>query len=208
MRYNTNQTDMGEPEVKKGLRITRRRVFIGSVILTMATVVGFIGYMNKPAYGTVQTNNPQLAVANESSKPSFLSIKGRYLSFSYPSAFTRIPAAKPTGTQLEIFSFTKSPSPFWFMNAEVNTLTSGNLADDGSYNMRRLNPSRFKLDKWVIGSKKIDVFSDNSGGYAKSAFIAKGHELFSVSVTSSDILHTSELDSSLRGVLTSLEWNK
>ena len=204
---------MAEGEVKsegksrRWPRASRRR--LASVAVLVIVVAGLffaISYLSKPAVGTVQTTNYDTEAAPPQQVHNVKAV-GKYVSFTYPSNFTALAAVKPAGTQLEILNYAKTDIPVWYLNTQVSSLPSGNLLDDGSYNMRRLDSSRYKLEYWQAGASSVPVFVDSSAGYNKAAFVAHGGKLFTVSITSGDTTNNSTLDATLHQVLNSLEWN-
>jgi hypothetical protein len=188
----------------KRLKI-KRLLLAAVIILVVGLLIIIFKSLDKPAQGVI---NNQVLPSSES-KPvqvTPVAATGKYVSFKYPSSFSVTPSTKAEGNELETFAYVKQPSPFWFLNITVSSLPSGNLSDDGSYNMRSLDAARYKKGQLQINGTLVTTFYDGSDGYAKTAFIAHGGKLFSLSLHSNDTPNADKLDNVFADVLKSLKW--
>jgi hypothetical protein len=180
--------------------------FIAAFIIILVGLAAFIFInMNQPAVGTV---SPVIVNSRAPATDSLATtqVKGKYVSFYYPSYFEVVQAAKNSGNELETYNYVKRPTPFWFLNLQILTLPTGNVTDDGSYNSRHVNPSRYKLEYVIVNGQRVSVFSDQSGGYAKAAFLPHGNKILTVSLGSADSSISVKLDSVMAQVLNSVSW--
>jgi hypothetical protein len=188
-------------------KIKRRPKYIATFIAALVFIIlAFLGFaqLGRPAVGTVsnQTQSQDAATAPVTQ----VQAKGKYASFNYPSNFSVLSAPKPSGNVLETFAYAKKPFPFWFLNAEVAKLPSGNLVDEGSYNLRIKDTARYRYSSVSINGQTINTFFDSSEGYAKVAFVPHGQMLFTLSLNSSDTPNADKLNQIFTDVLKSLQW--
>jgi len=174
------------------------------VLLFFGVIGAFMKYLSKPAVGIV--SHSQFDPSAETANPKYLTRTGKYIAFSYPGNFKAAPQPQPSGTELETFSLARQPSPFWFLNITVSSLPSGNLNDDGSYNMRILNSARYKKSSLSINGVSVTSFFDATNGYAKTAFISHDGKDVSVSLQSNDTPNSDQLDQVFENVISSLKW--
>jgi len=178
----------------------KKAVVLGVLIL-LAGLGVFLHGLSGSSHGSI--NSPQFTT-KKPAPVTYLKVSGKYLSFNYPSDFGVSPAEKPSGNELEVFSYIKRPSPFYFLTIVVSELPSGNLSDDGSYSSRLSQPDRYQKSSRLINGQLIYVFSDKTSVYAKAAWLAHGNK--DVSVALSANAATASLDQTLSTVLQSITW--
>jgi hypothetical protein len=188
----------------KRLKTKKLLISLVCVVLIGLAAVIFTS-LNGPSVGTV--NNQVLPASDSQPPPTHqVDVKGKTITFSYPSNFLAKGTETPSGNEIETFAYVKQPSPFWFLNITVSNLTSGNLSDDGSYNMRALDTARYKKSQEIINGATATTFFDSSNGYAKTAFMAHSGKDISISLQSNDTPSADKLDQIFDGVLKSLRW--
>lgn len=182
-----------------------KRTLLGVLILvSLATLLIYKNVVGKSAVGSVVPRSDLEQVASAPKNIQQINAQGNYIKFSFPDTFRQIPTDIPKAPQLETFDLMTKTSPFWELALGVSQLPSGNLRDDGSYNMRSLNTQKYKLEKLDINGQSVPVFSDSSQGFAKAAFMPHGGMLLSVALSGAGDQDT--MQSQLVTVLTSIEW--
>lgn len=184
------------------MRLTSKKT-IGLVLAAVALIVAV-------GLGVSLSGSSQGSITNPPAPKAPAAItqvkaSGKYISFSYPSDFGASPTQKASGAELETFAYIKRPSPFYFLNITVSNLPSGNLADDGSYNSRLVQPERYSATTTLIKGQAVKVFSDTSSAYAKAAWLV--HDNKDVSVALSTDSADDGLDQILKNVLASVAWH-
>ena len=177
-----------------------------SIALLLSALFIYKNVVGKSAVGTVKYQTSSQQAVSSVAAAQQVNAQGNYIKFSYPNTFRQIPTDIPKTPQLETFDFMTRSSPFWELAIGVSQLPSGNLRDDGSYNMRFLNPGKYKLEKLDINGQSISVFSDSSEGFAKAAYIPHNGMLLSVALTGSGDIET--MQNQYKQILQSVEWVK
>ena len=183
-----------------------RIALAASIVLLLAAFFIYKNVVGKSAVGTVKYHPLAQQATSSIATAQQVIAQGNYIKFSYPSSFRQIPTDIPKTPQLETFDFMTKSAPFWELAMGVSQLPGGNLRDDGSYNMRFLNPEKYKLEKLDINGQSIAVFSDSSEGFAKAAFIQHSDMLLSVALTGSG--DTDTMQNQYKQILQSIEWVK
>jgi len=143
-------------------------------------------------------------VQNDALPTQSAPVIGRYIKFSYQDNYRTVPSAKLVDPQLETFDFVTKHSPFRELALSVSQLPSGNLKDDGSYNMRSRNPDRYSLEMLEINGRSVPVFTDKQEPYSKAAFISHNAMLLSVALSGqgdSERMQAEQMD-----IIKSVEW--
>jgi hypothetical protein len=183
---------------------SKKYVLLGGGILFLLAIVMIGHSLSSPAEGSIKDSAPVSSAPAKA--PGQVRTDGKYISFVHRDDIKQVPADQPGGNELEVFNLVRKPWPYWYLNIGISRLPSGNIADDGSYNMRALNPGRYKLEHWSLNSTNVAVFSDLSGGYSKAAFVSHGDKLLTAAISSDDAAKVDQLDAALKQVLTSVEW--
>jgi hypothetical protein len=161
----------------------KKAVFAAIIIIILAAYL-LIKALGEPAKGAVAKSpdsNPAVTAAPRSTTE--IPVVGKHIKFSYLDSYRSLPTSAVVPPQLEIFDFITKKSPFSEIALNVGQLTSQNLSDDGSYNMRARAPDKYKLEQWTVNGQTIPVFAALDGEYSKAAFIKHNGMLLTVTLT-------------------------
>jgi hypothetical protein len=182
-----------------------RRLTVTGAIVAVLVVLGsyVLRYVDGPTTGTITATVPTTAP-----KPTTkVSLQGTYADFIYPSDFIVSPDGDPHPPQLEIYSFVSHKSISVLLGVQVLSLPSGNLSDDGSYNYRRVNPTKYKLETKTINGQQVFVMTDTTAGYNKTAFFVHAGKEGTVNINSADTTQAAALDQELTDIVASWQWH-
>jgi hypothetical protein len=182
---------------------TKKSALIFLVFLCAAACLLFFKTLSGPAEGIID-NRANLTPNPAPQTPKDIPVRGKYVNFTYLDSFRALPVSKPSSSQLESFDYVTKHSPFWELVVGVSSLPSGNLNDDGSYNMRSSAGVRYKLEHWDIKGVLVPVFSDTTENYSKVAFLAHSGKLLSLALSGSG--DKVSMQAEQMRVLNSLEW--
>jgi hypothetical protein len=195
----------------RGVRSVLRRRWVrrltGSLIvigLLVATGIGVSHYINAPSTGTITSVIPTVAP-----KPAHtVSLQGTYANFSYPSDFNPVPDDKPVPPQLEVFSFVAHKAESLLLSIQVESLPTGNLRDNGSYNFRKTYPNRYTEVVKPINGQDIHIMSDTTSAmYIKTAFFTHSGKVATVTISGGVPNDSAKTDQTLADIVRSWEWH-
>ena len=186
----------------------RRLVGVSIVVVIIAAVVIFaiVSKLNKPAQGLV--SNPTSAqsaqaVIDLSPTPG----GGRYASFSYPSIMQQVVSSKLITPVVAIYNYSYRDVESWKLAIEVLQIPSGQLADNNSYQTRKLNSQQYQESHETINSQVIDVMTDKTvGGFSKVAFLVSGQYQATISLYGDDPSGVDILQKTFDMVLGNWHW--
>jgi hypothetical protein len=182
------------------------------IIILTAMIAGAAGTffiiksaLTGPAEGNIdQTSSRSLNYSAPLITVKNIQAAGKYIRFNYPDSYRPVPIDKPALPQLEAFNFVTKNAPYSELALGVSRLASGNLNDDGSYNMRSLSPDKYKLEKWSVDGAAVPVFVSLQEGYGVAAFITHNGMLLTIAMSGQgDKL---QMQKDVQAVLKSLEW--
>lgn len=186
----------------KNLKLRTKVIFGGFAVIIIALVF-LIKALNGPATGTI-TNTPEAVVPSVST----LTATGKTFSFEYLSSFHQIKNDVLGPLDVEKLSLTNPQTNPWHLDITIRKLPSGNLSDDGSYNLRKLNSQTYSEQTVTYRDNTFYIMTDGTGGYSKVAFLlnkAKGLDA-NISMTSASVSDTSKIDQAYTQVLSTWKW--
>ena len=172
--------------------------------LVVATVV-IARAADSPSEGVIKTR--QVASAAPRQGPgALMKIHGKTVSFQYPHTLYRTKADVLTAGDVEKFSFVNPTVPPWDLDIQIRTLPSGQLADDGSYNLRLHHPEQYVEQKLTINGALVSIMSDQTASFSKVAFLTHNGLVAEIALTSTDTANTDQLQSALLTVIQTWHW--
>jgi hypothetical protein len=192
--------------------VSRKRILLGfSIIIGVAVVLVAIKLtslaFNRPAQGTISTTNgtEQPAQAGIDLRPE--PISGTYVSFSYPRGLTRTADSKLIGPVVAMYNFSHHDVESWNLAIEILVIPSGQLADNNSYQLRKINPNTYQESHITVNNQLIDIMTDKTaGGFSKVAFLVHGQYQATVSLYGDDANGLGDLQSTFTMVLGTWHW--
>jgi len=158
---------------------------------------------NSPSEGVVQASK---SLPAKQDSESVLTVRGKTASFQYLSVLHQTKADALSAGDVEKFSFVNPAVPPWDLDIQVRKLPSGQLADDGSYNLRLHHPEQYTEQKTTINGALIPIMSDKTAGFGKVAFLTHGGLVAEIAMTSSGTSQTDQIQASLLKVLQTWHW--
>ncbi len=186
----------------------RQRLVIVGVVVVAVTLLVFeiIIKLNRPARGTISISG-----SSQSHKTAIDMTPtpggGRYASFSYPAALHQVASGQIITPVVAIYDFSHSDIESWNLAIEILQIPSGRLADNSSYQLRRMKPQQYQESHVVINHQTIDVMTDKTvGGFSQVAFLIRGQYQATVSLYGDDPGGIGSLQSTLNMVLQTWHW--
>lgn len=178
--------------------IKQPKVFIPLIIilLIVAAFILAVRNLNAPAEGTInQTPSPTSEVVDPYSNPGKYS--GKYISFSYPAHYKKIPSQK-TGNYLETVSF-------FATNQTSKQISIGvlkeSIEDDSGVNLRKLHPDTYhQQPRTQTGTIQ---FTSTANGSERTAFVPHQDKVAVFSITAPAGWDLAE---DMQTMLNSLHW--
>ena len=186
----------------------RKLVIIGVVIAIVAlgAVFEIASKLNKPAQGTISvSNSAQSAQTAIDLTPT--PGGGRYASFSYPAALHQVANSQIVTPVVAIYDFSHSDVESWNLAIEILQIPSGRLADNTSYQLRKIKSQQYQESHVVINNQTIDIMTDKTvGGFSQVAFLVHGPYQATVSLYGDDSSGVGSLQSTFNMVLQTWHW--
>lgn len=194
-------------KVRQYLKRHARWVVAGGILLVIIGAgLAVYGSLSSPVNGSVNSPAP---ATKSTTAPTLAHAQGSYASFSYPSTYSKAAASPPAGTMVEAFALAnRGAVPPADIDVSILQLPSGQLADDGSYHYRQVDPSKYRPETWTIAGASVPIMDDTSGGYAKVAFLVHGQLVAEISVSCTSSADSTTLDNDLKIVITNFKWLK
>jgi hypothetical protein len=177
-------------------------VILVVVSIGLATSARLVRSFSSPSQGVIQTTIVPVAAK----KLDPISTKGKTANFTRPAAFIELAPEKLATGDIEKFSYLDQELTAWNLAIQIKKLPSGVLADDGGYNFRKHYPDRYTEEKLKINGLDVSIMSDQSGGYAKAAFMVHNGLVAYVALTSASSSNSTGLDEALHTVINSWQW--
>lgn len=158
-------------------------------------------YFNSPSVGTINsttTNTPKAT--------SLLSAEGKTFTFSYDSAFRPVQSDSLGSGDVEKFNYVAMQTSPWNLGIQIRNLASGQISNDGSYNLRKTNPKVYTEQLVTLNSNVAYIMTSNAGGYNKTAFIVHKNLDAAITLTSNSSADSQKLDDALNQILFSWQW--
>lgn len=131
---------------------------------------------------------------------------GKTISFSYPSTLHLAKADALSSGDVEKFALVSTQEPPWNISIQIRKLPSGQLTDDGSYNLRKTHPELYKEQQLTLGQQKVVIMSEQNAGYAKVAFLVHGGLVAEIAISNSSSLNNTMLDQAVNSLISSWQW--
>ncbi|GAC1500860.1 MAG: hypothetical protein NVS1B10_04740 [Candidatus Saccharimonadales bacterium] len=175
---------VGLPRKKSYLSLKAIIVLVIVLFFSGLGVNRFIDYTASPTQGKLYGLTDG---SIDKSPPKDNVFESHYVSFKYPSGFTKNNISPARPPFVEIDEFLKSRAKDGDLAIQIEKLPSGKLNDDGSYRFREINPGRFEETIESINGADVHIMTDHSlvGEFAKVAFFMHNDLLASVALTSS-----------------------
>lgn len=158
---------------------------------------------NSPSEGVIKAAK---APASQQSSGSPVTARGKTVSFQYPDVLHQTKADALSAGDVEKFSFVNPAIPPWDLDIQIRRLPSGQLADDGSYNLRLHHPEQYTEQELTINGTPVPIMSDQTAGFGKVAFLTHGGLVAEVALTSTDTADNNQLQAALMKVLQTWHW--
>ncbi len=179
----------------------RTKILLGIALVVVIGIIIFIRLINGSANGTIsQTKTPATTPISN------LTADGKTFSFSYPNSFHQIPADSLSAQDIEKFSLLSPQTSPWHIDIQIRKLPSGNITDDSSYKLRKLNPQQYAEQVVTINGNDMYVLTDITGGYNKIVFTVDTGRIASIAVTSNSATDSNQLDLALNQVIKTWKW--
>lgn len=133
-------------------------------------------------------------------------VDGKYASFSHPAKFKDMPAPALSAQDVEKFNYLNPETISQNLVIQIRKLPSGLLNDDSSYNLRKLTPSKYKMETRDINGQTAIIFTDVEGGYNKVAFLTNNGLEANIAVTTANASAVADIDKTLDKVVGSWQW--
>ncbi|MBW3538596.1 hypothetical protein KY386_03855 [Candidatus Parcubacteria bacterium] len=129
-----------------------------------------------PAVGHIQTGQPG-PERFPSADTTPHSLNGKYLSFTYPSAYRPVPT-QPNGGRLEVINLIAASG-----KEIAISVSKSSLAEDSGVRFRRLNASLYSEEPLRLARHSGVVFTKRDEGFEKTAFAVKGELLVTLALS-------------------------
>jgi len=187
---------------KMNLMKTKSLLLFTLITLLVGIGVVVVSNANRPSVGTIE---PQ-SVPVKSPATKLLSARGKTANFQYPDTLHQTKADSLSSGDIEKFSFVNPSIPPWNLAVQIRKLPSGLLTDDGSYNLRRVHPEQYHEQKQMVNNQSIIIMTDQSGGYAKVAFLVHSGLVAEISLSCGSSADLASLDTALATVINTWHW--
>jgi hypothetical protein len=185
-----------------------RRVGIGTVIAIVVLLVVFeiISKLNQPAQGVISApSSAQLAEVSLNLTPT--PGGGRYASFNYPAALNQTASGKLVTPVVAAYEYSYRDVESWNLAIDILLIPSGQLTDNNSYQVRKINPQQYQESHVTVNNQSIDVMTDKTvSGFSKVAFLIHGQYQATVSLYGDDPSGVGDLQSTFNMVLDTWHW--
>jgi len=188
----------------------RRFLLLGLVLLIIGAVWLIYLYLQRPGQGVIVESKSETAASEETTYET-KQFDGEYVSFELSSAYevkTHEVATDKKQIFLESAYLSEDPSLAKKIALTVENIKGRTLGDSANYNLRKINPKRFKEEK--IETKGIHgvAFTDkDSDLFEKTIFIPQENYLAEISLTALQPA-SEDLDRELNEIAGSLIWRK
>ena len=165
---------------KTGVKMVGLLLIVGIVF----GAVTLFRLINQPAIGSINPVPPKSKPATRF-KPPMTTLRGKTITFEYPNDLHQTTPDKLSVNDIEKFSFLHAQLPTWNLDIQIRKLPTGNLADDGSYNLRKQYPQQYREQKLTINALPVSIMTAQTGSFDEVAFTAQGDRVAEVALTSS-----------------------
>ncbi len=131
---------------------------------------------------------------------------GKTVSFSRPAKFKEMPTPELSSQDVEKFNYLNPETISQNLTIQIRKLPSGVLSNDSSYNLRKINPAKYKIETKEINGNTFVIFTDVDGGYNKVAFTTKNGLEANIAITTSNASAVEDINKTFDKVLGRWEW--
>jgi len=188
----------------------KRYFFLILLILLASGIVFAYRLTQKPAQGVIlpsKQEDPLKKIAQEV-PGSFL---GKYVSFMYPNGYVEKShevADSDSAVILETVYVSQTSATSKKIALTVRSLPSGNLEDDPDYQMRELNPKKYKKESFAAGQVSGQSFVPADDGQFEKTFFIKHEGLLAIIAVTAPAMPDQTRNDEADGIAKSLEWVK
>jgi len=192
------------------LKSQKRKLIFGLLIILIITLIILLFIkIQSPAIGTI-INQKQTATTSSTNSTTTNQVKGKYISFIYPSNYKPQTKFQKLSSTLEKYVFTTAPlegtaAQTNFLAIDIENFTLGNIYENAPYRLRKNNPQDYQLEIRTLSNEKVYIFTKRSGGFEKVAYWLHGSKLATITHTSISA-QSDTLNQEFYNLLTSFVW--
>jgi hypothetical protein len=179
-------------------------LLIGAIILIWLK-------MQQPIAGEVITTNSTPAEEREKAVPAFERFEGQYLSFRHRADYAvkaHNEAMPANGVIWETAFLATGEINSTRIALTVESLEKRKLEDTTGYNLRKMNPRKYREEKFFAGEFGGTAFTAlESETYEKVVFLEHNNYLVAIALTGPNG-SDAEKDQELKDIIQSIQWKK
>ena len=200
-----NNKTIEAPQKKKW-----KLIILFFLLLLIIIIISLWLKLQQPISGEVRTANITPAEM-EKTVPSFERFEGKYLSFRHSSDYvvkSHNDAESENGVVWETAFLPSRDINSTKIALTIESLENRKLTDVTGYNMRKMNPKKYREEKLVAGEFSGTAFTALEGDiYEKVVFLEHNNYLAAIALTGPLGSHE-EKNQELKAITESIQWNK